>query len=160
MPRSALTALATCAMLLIGTPLVACNVPANAAAMQAELLTHLNAERKAQGLSPLRLSAKLDKAAQGHACDNAVRRSISHVSSDGGTLKNRLRRAGYAFRTAAENTGRGFASGARAVEWWMNSSKHRDNILLRKAKEAGIGIAVSPAPDNKLHWILVVGASK
>ena len=160
MPRSALTALATCAMFLIGTPLVACNIPANAAAMQAELLTHLNAERKAQGLSPLRLSAKLDKAAQGHACDNAVRRSISHVSSDGGTLKNRLRRAGYAFRTAAENTGRGFASGARAVEWWMNSSKHRDNILLRKAKEAGIGIAVSPAPDNKLHWILVVGASK
>lgn len=160
MPHSALTALVTCAALLLAAPAMACSVPGNAGAMQAELLSHLNAERKAQGLSALRASAKLDKAAQGHACDNAKRRSISHVSSDGGTLKNRLRRAGYAFRTAAENTGRGFASGARAVEWWMNSSKHRDNILLRKAKEVGIGIAVSPAPDNKLHWILVVGASK
>ena len=158
--RTTLTIVAASLALGLSAPVLACNVPGNASAMQAELLTNLNAERKANGLSPLRLSAKLDKAAQGHACDNASRRSISHVSSDGGTLKNRLRRAGYAFRTAAENTGRGFASGARAVEWWMNSSKHRDNILLRKAKEVGIGIAVSPAPDNKLHWILVVGASK
>lgn len=158
--RTLLAVLATSLVTGLATPGQACGVPANADAMQAELLSNLNAERKANGLAPLRLSAKLDKAAQGHACDNASRMSISHVSSDGGTLKNRLRRAGYSFRSAAENTGRGFASGARAVEWWMNSPKHRDNILLRKAKEVGIGIAVSPAPDSKLHWILVVGASK
>lgn len=158
--RVTFASVALTAALWLGPAAQACTVPANSSAMQQELLTHLNAERRAHGLPALRLSAKLDKAAQGHACDNARRMSISHVSSDGGTLKNRLRRAGYAFRTAAENTGRGFASGARAVQWWMNSSKHRDNILLRKAKEVGIGIAVSPAPDNKLHWILVVGASK
>lgn len=138
----------------------ACILPANIAALQAEALASLNAERKAQGLSPLRLSAKLEKAAQGHACDNAARRSISHDSSDGGTLKTRLRKVGYSFRTAAENTGRGFASGTRAVEWWMNSPKHRTNILLRKAREVGIGVALSPAPDSKLHWILVVGAGR
>jgi uncharacterized protein YkwD len=137
-----------------------CNIPAGSAAMQQELLAHLNAERKAHGLPALKLSAKLDKAAQGHACDNAKRRSISHESSDGGTLKTRLRRVGYGFRTAAENTGRGFATGARAVEWWMHSPKHKTNILLRKAREVGVGIALSPAPDSKLHWIIVVGASK
>lgn len=137
-----------------------CTVPTDASAMQQELLSNLNAEREARGLPALALSAKLDKAAQGHACDNARRKSISHTSSDGGTLKTRLRKAGYAFRTAAENTGRGFASGTRAVQWWMNSPKHKDNILLRKAREVGVGIAVSPAPDNKLHWIIVVGASK
>jgi uncharacterized protein YkwD len=152
--------LALAVTLGLSAPAAACAVPGDAKAMQAELLKHLNAERAAYGLAPLRLSSKLDKAAQGHACDNAERRSISHDSSDGGTLTTRLRRAGYAFRTAAENTGRGFASGARAVEWWMNSSKHRSNILLRKARDVGVGIAVSPAPDNKLHWILVVGASK
>jgi uncharacterized protein YkwD len=137
-----------------------CIVPAGSDAMQQELLSHLNAERKAHGLPALKLSAKLDKAAQGHACDNAKRRSISHESSDGGTLKTRLRRVGYGFRTAAENTGRGFATGARAVEWWMHSPKHKTNILLRKAREVGVGIALSDAPDNKLHWIIVVGASK
>jgi uncharacterized protein YkwD len=158
---STLAAAAAAAFLCITSAAQAgCTVPGNASAMQQELLSHLNAERKARGLPTLVLSAKLDKAAQGHACDNAKRKSISHTSSDGGTLKTRLRKAGYAFRTAAENTGRGFASGARAVQWWMNSPKHKDNILLRKAREVGVGIAVSPAPDNKLHWIIVVGASK
>jgi uncharacterized protein YkwD len=42
----------------------------------------------------------------------------------------------------------------------MHSPHHKDNILLRKARDVGVGIAVSPAPDSKLHWILVVGASK
>lgn len=138
----------------------ACIVPANADALQQEVLTNLNAERKARGLSALRLSAKLDKAAQGHACDIARRRSISHESSDGGTLKTRLRKAGYSFRAAAENTGRGFGSGTRAVEWWMNSPKHRYNILLDRVRDVGIGIAVSDAPDSKLHWVLNFGASK
>ena len=159
--RTTLAAAAAAALLCLGTAAQAgCAVPANADAMQQELLIHLNAERKAHGLPALKLSGKLDKAAQGHACDNARRKSISHTSSDGGTLKTRLRRVGYGFRTAAENTGRGFASGARAVEWWMHSPKHKDNILLRKAREVGVGIALSPAPDNKLHWIIVVGASK
>lgn len=158
--RLTLAAVLVASVLSLGSAAQACNTPSNASAMQAEVLAHLNAERKARGLAALKLSSKLDKAAQGHACDNAKRHSISHESSDGGTLKTRLRRAGYSFRTAAENTGRGFASGARAVEWWMHSPKHKSNILLGKAREVGVGIALSAAPDSKLHWILVVGASK
>jgi uncharacterized protein YkwD len=146
--------------LFLGLPAHACIVPSNADALQAEVLANLNAERKAEGLSALKLSAKLDKAAQGHACDNAARRSISHDSSDGGTLKTRLRKAGYRYRAAAENTGRGFGTGTRAVEWWMNSPHHRENILFPRVKDVGIGIALSPAPDNKLHWVINFGASK
>lgn len=156
--HTTLTILMFCLALV--APAFACTVPSNAEALQAQVISNLNAERKAQGLAPLRVSAKLNKAAQGHACDNAARQSISHTSSDGGSLKTRLRKAGYALRMAAENTGRGFRDGTRAVEWWMNSPKHRENILLRKAREAGIGIAVSAAPDSKLHWILVVGAGR
>jgi uncharacterized protein YkwD len=152
--------LALAASLALGLPALACNVPANAESLQAEVLSNLNAQRKANGLSPFKLSGKLDKAAQGHACDNAARRSISHDSSDGGTLTTRLRKAGYKYRAAAENTGRGFGTGTRAVEWWMNSPKHRDNILFPRVKEVGIGIALSDAPDNKLHWVINFGTSK
>lgn len=152
--------LALAASLALGLPALACNVPANAESLQAEVLANLNAQRKANGLSALKLSGKLDKAAQGHACDNAARRSISHDSSDGGTLTTRLRKAGYKYRAAAENTGRGFGTGARAVEWWMNSPKHRDNILFPRVKDVGIGIALSDAPDNKLHWVINFGTSK
>ncbi|WP_309668264.1 CAP domain-containing protein [Tabrizicola sp.] len=155
-----IAAVATVAVLSLGTMASACNIPSNSGAMQAQLIDNLNAERKARGLSPVRLSTTLDKAAQGHACDNAKRMSISHVSSDGGSLKTRLRRAGYAYRTAAENTGRGFASGARAVEWWMNSPKHKQNMLMGQVRDIGVGIALSAAPDSRLHWIIVMGKSK
>ena len=87
--RIRLAALAASTVLcLAGAVQAGCSIPPNADAMQKELLVHLNAERKARGLAALTLSTKLDKAAQGAACDNAKRRSISHVSSDGGTLKN------------------------------------------------------------------------
>ena len=138
----------------------ACIVPGNADALQQEVLANLNAQRKANGLSQFTLNTKLDKAAQGHACDNAARRSYSHDSSNGDTLKERLRKAGYRYRAAAENTGRGFGTGARAVEWWMNSEKHRGNILYPRVREVGIGIALSAAPDNKLHWVINFGTSK
>lgn len=145
---------------VLGLPAQACIVPSNASDLQAEVLANLNAQRQANGLAPFKLSKKLDKAAQGHACDNAARLSISHDSSDGGTLTTRLRKAGYKYRAAAENTGRGFGTGTRAVEWWMNSPKHRSNILFPKVREVGIGIALSEAPDSKLHWVINFGTSK
>ena len=158
--RPILAALAAAVALSSAPALAGCILPPNAKALQQEVLAQLNTERRAHGLPDLRLSPKLDKAAQGHACDNARRRSISHDSSDGSTLKTRLQRAGYRFRAAAENTGRGFGTGSRAVDWWMNSPKHRSNILLGKVREVGIGIALSDAPDSKLHWVVNFGASK
>lgn len=159
--RLTLAALAATVALALGAAVQAgCNIPANSDVLQKQLLAELNAERTARGLSPLKLSAKLDKAAQGHACDNAKRRSISHDSSDGGTLKTRLRKAGYKYRAAAENTGRGFGTPERAVDWWMNSPKHRTNILYPKMREVGIGIAMSDAPDSKLHWVINFGVSR
>jgi uncharacterized protein YkwD len=158
--RQSIAAAAAIAVLGFASAANACSIPANASAMQAEVIAHLNAERKARGLSALRLSPALDKAAQALACDNAKRRSISHVSSDGSHLQHRLRRVGYAYRTAAENTGRGFATGKRAVEWWMNSPHHKDNILMSGIRDVGVGIAMSAAPDSRLHWIIDFGKSK
>ncbi|WP_135449008.1 CAP domain-containing protein [Tabrizicola caldifontis] len=158
--RHTLAATAAALLIGLGLPVHACIMPPNAKALQQEVLANLNAQRKAHGLTPFKIAPKLEKAAQAHACDNALRRSISHDSSDGGTLKTRLKRAGYNFRAAAENTGRGFGTGARAVDWWMNSPKHRQNILFPRVKDVGIGIALSEAPDNKLHWVINFGASK
>lgn len=138
----------------------ACLLPDNAASLRAELLSELNAERARFGLAALRPDPALDKAAQGHACDNARRLSISHDSSDGSQLQHRLRRVGYAFRKAAENTGRGFGTAQRAVDWWMNSPHHKDNILMRDSRDIGIGIALSAAPDSRLHWVIDMGKTR
>ena len=162
MMKSAVTATAILFATLMVVPSVgmACAIPAASEALQAEALKAVNAERASHGLRALKFSKTLDKAAQGAACDNANRREITHVSSDGSRLKDRLHRVGYRYRSAAENTGRGFRSGTSAVHWWMNSPKHKANILMTSVREIGIGIAVSDAPDNKLHWILNMGQEK
>ena len=149
--------IALVALLCLARQAFACEVPKDLEALQAEVLENLNAERKAAGLSSLKISAKLERAAQNHACDNADRKSYSHEGSDGSTLKTRLRRVGYGFRTAAENTGRGFGNGTKVVAFWMGSSGHRANILLPKLRDVGIGIALSEAPDSKLHWVADFG---
>lgn len=162
MIRKTLTAAALliASSMIVPTGAVACSIPEASAALQAEALKAVNAERAQHGLRALKFSRTLDKAAQGAACDNANRREISHVSSDGSRLRDRLHRVGYRFRSAAENTGRGFRSGTSAVQWWMNSPKHKANILMGSVNEIGIGIALSAAPDNKLHWILNMGDEK
>ncbi len=159
-PTLAVAAFLIATALLAPSVSEACVIPTASEALQAEALKSVNAERKAHGLRPLTLSRSLDKAAQGAACDNANRHEISHVSSDGSRLKDRLHRVGYRYRSAAENTGRGFRSGSSAVQWWMQSPKHKSNILMRSVREVGLGIALSDAPDNKLHWILVMGEEK
>lgn len=160
MTRPFFLAAALCLGATVAQPALACTRPANSTELQSEVVAGVNAQRARAGLPALKLNAALGKAAQGHACDNAARQSISHVSSDGSKLQNRLRKAGYRFRTATENTGRGFATPARAVEWWMNSPKHKDNILMSATRDIGVGIAVSDAPDSKLHWVIVMGKSK
>jgi uncharacterized protein YkwD len=145
---------------LLGSAVAACTLPDDVKALRASVLAEVNAQRAANGLGKLRQDKALEKAAQGHACDNAARRSISHDSSNGDTLKERLKKAGYRLRTAAENTGRGFGTPQRAVAWWMQSPKHKDNILLPNITEIGIGIAMSDAPDSKHHWILNFGKPK
>jgi uncharacterized protein YkwD len=137
-----------------------CLQPANANDLASSVIAGINAQRDAHGLAALRVNAALAKAAQGLACDNAARQGTSHVSSDGSQITQRMRAVGYRFSAAAENTGRGFGSADGAVEWWMGSSGHRANILNANTRDIGVGIAVSDAPDSKLHWVVNMGAKR
>jgi uncharacterized protein YkwD len=137
-----------------------CAKPANANDMAASVVAGINAARKANGLGALRTSSALATAAQSLACDNAARQGVSHVSSDGSQIQQRMRAVGYRFSAAAENTGRGFGSANNAVAWWMDSSGHRANILNSSVRDIGVGIAVSDTPDSKLHWVVNFGAKR
>jgi uncharacterized protein YkwD len=127
-----------------------CSTPSRAGAEAGAVIAGVNAQRKAHGLSALRPSPALMKAAQSHACDNAARNIYSHVGSDGSDLGTRLRRTGYQLRVAAENTGYGFSSAAKAVDFWMRSPGHRANILNPSVTEIGVGLADGARPN----WVL------
>lgn len=135
-------------------PLTApCPAAPEFAAAQARIMTLVNDFRAGEGLGALRPSARLAEVAQTQACANAARGTISHVGTDGAELGERLRRGGYAWWTAAENTGLGFVNAPeRMVNFWVNSPEHRANLLLPEVTEAGLGLTGTARPA----WVLIV----
>ena len=148
--------LATLALILaFATPAAACRLPAGIAALAEDTLAAINAERQAKGMAPLSPETRLQEAAQAHACDSATRNRMGHDGSDGSDLGTRAARAGYAYREIAENVAQGYPSPQAVTEGWMNSPGHRRNILMRRASDAGVGIALGSNGD--LHWVLKLG---
>jgi uncharacterized protein YkwD len=108
----------------------------------------LNAARARHGLRPLAVDRHLSEAAGRHARDMARRKYFSHVSLDGATFVDRIRRTGYLIQTPSWTLGENLAwgagrrsSSAAIVAAWMGSDDHRANILNRSFREIGIGVA-------------------
>lgn len=129
-----------------------CRVPAAQTQLRSDALRTVNQAREQAGLARLRPNPLLDRAAQEHACDMALSGRLSHTGSDGSQPPDRLRRAGYAFRTGAENVAVGFDSGAAVTAGWMASPGHRRNILDPAVTEAGFGLAIGVA--GRISWVL------
>lgn len=144
--------LMACAMFSAQTAL-ACSQPRNSAALSDEIVRHVNRERQRHGLRPLSISGALQKAAERHACDMSRSGVRSHTGSDGSTFARRYRRAGGC-GPGVENIAWGQRSPGNAVQMWMNSPGHRDNILHRRIVQIGIGVSIS---EGKLNWVMVGG---
>src|SRR5215203_6393082 len=75
---------------------------ASLAKASAAVLCLVNAERASRGLRAMRASAPLASAATGHSADMIARQALSHTGSDGSSVFERVTRAGYRWRAAAE----------------------------------------------------------
>ncbi|WP_347267634.1 CAP domain-containing protein [Paracoccus sp. (in: a-proteobacteria)] len=131
-------------------------------AQNAYALGHVNTLRASAGLAPLRLESRLQQAAEQQACDMAARGVMEHRGSASTGPKMRAKRLGYRPRIIAENIAAGATSlfGVEGtMQAWTGSSKHRANMLLRQARDMGIGHAKSP--DGRVsYWSAVFAASK
>ncbi|MCL4488557.1 MAG: CAP domain-containing protein [Chloroflexi bacterium] len=113
----------------------------------ADLLARINHERTTRGLAPYMLNSKLSAAAQGQATDMAARGKFSHTGSDGSTPAQRVARKGYGKYSWGLRVGENWAwyrEPASAMNMWMNSAPHRENILHPLYREIGIGVAAAP----------------
>ena len=114
------------------------------------ILCLLNAERAKHGLLPLRQHPLLELASQRHSDDMVRRKFYEHETPDGVDPQMRMSAIGYAPPWTGENlyTGTGTeATPVRALERWMESPGHRENILRPEFSEVGVGIAYeSPKP--------------
>jgi uncharacterized protein YkwD len=128
--------------------------------VRAETLTRINAERLRHGREPLALDPALNLAAQRHAEDMLARSYFAHRGPDHKTVRDRARAAGFEWSAIGENLAEGQQSAKEAVEAWMRSSGHRENILDRRYTKTGVGLALGRDPktgEYRILWVQTFG---
>jgi len=118
----------------------------------------INAYRKKNGLKPLKLNAELTEAAKAHSRDLAKWDRISHYGSDGSNPWDRVKRAGYHARLAAENVGTGQVNFNEVMRGWEESPGHNKNLLTADATHMGIALVQDPKTEFKSFWTLVIAS--
>lgn len=133
----------------------ACIVPDNANVWVQQMADTSNAERARHGLRPLAYNQTLARAAQGHACDMVQRGFFGHTGSGGSNVQRRVRNAGYRDCLVAENIAMGnfFQNGQMVTQGWMDSPGHRRNMLLARAEEFGLAMAML---DGNPYFVMVL----
>lgn len=120
----------------------------------AQLLTETNEIRAQSGLTELRQSDALNRAAALKAQDMFTNNYWSHSSPAGISPWKWLSDVGYSYSIAGENLAKNYPNAAATVSAWMESQAHRDNVLNRNYQE--VGFAVSQGTIDGQETTLVV----
>jgi uncharacterized protein YkwD len=138
----------------------------NAAAVRHATLCLLNRQRVRHGLHRLHAQRPLGSAATKYARLMVKKGFFAHVSPGGSTMVQRIERTSY-LRGAhgwwlGENLAWGSgasATPAKIVDAWMHSAGHRRNILDRRFRHIGIGVALgAPAHGAGATYATEFGA--
>jgi uncharacterized protein YkwD len=120
----------------------------------------INEKRKENGLSPILWNEDVAKVARLHSQNMAKFKFFSHIGQDGSMVHDRADALGISdWKAIGENIAynRGYEKPAEfACERWMLSSSHRENILNRRWKEAGIGVAINSDGTYYFTQVFVV----
>lgn len=106
-----------------------------------------NAQRRQNGLPPLKADSQLSSVAQRKVIDMQQHHYFSHTSPTYGSPFDMMRDFGVNYRSAGENIAEGQPTPQEVVTAWMNSPGHRANILNRNYTNIGVGFE----PTGK-HW--------
>ena len=94
-----------------------------------EVIRLTNVQRADNGLNPLTESSILDSAALAKGNDMLAKGYWAHFAPDGTTPWSFFLKFGYKYSYAGENLARDFGDASSAVDAWMNSPSHRENML-------------------------------
>ena len=131
--------------------------PATIPTLEREAFDLINVRRAAQGLPQLTWSDEVAKVARVHSQNMAAYKFFAHQGLDGLMVNGRADQAGLnKWRSIGENIAfmRGYEHPAEfAVECWMESTSHRNNLLRTDWKESAIGVA--QAADGSYYFTQV-----
>lgn len=105
-----------------------------------EVVRLTNVERANNGLAPLTANSTLSQAALAKGNDMLAKGYWAHFAPDGTSPWSFFLSFGYKYKYAGENLARDFADASTAVNAWMASPTHKENILNPNYKEIGIGV--------------------
>ena len=135
-------------------------------ALDGQILTRLNAVRAARGLRPLVVSNELENAAVAHSRELIQAGVFQHDSPDGTSFVQRLRHfyspSGYASWTAGENILYNTADidANAAIQAWLDSPPHRENMFDPDWREVGIGSVHAPSAGGTFGgaptWVITM----
>jgi hypothetical protein len=148
------------ALLSLFIVLVFQNTTAQTAQQEAEeMLALVNGIRADNGITPLKLNAKLSQAAYDHSYDMASNNYFSHIGLNGSSISDRATAAGYTGSTTSENLSAGYSSVVSTFNQWVNSATHLNNMLNSDANEMGFGHATFDGSTYTHYWTQLFGNS-
>ena len=103
----------------------------------------MNAVRGEEMRPPLRVDPDLARIARAYSCALLGRGALSHTGADGTTVSDRIRAAGKSFSAIGENLASSTGTrepAAAAMNGWMASAGHRENILRADFTDTGVGV--------------------
>jgi uncharacterized protein YkwD len=109
---------------------------------------------------PVKLSGTLAGVAFGHAADMAMHDYFEHEDRAGRSPADRVRAVGYPEKLVGENIAYGPKSAEEAVQGWLDSPGHCENIMDPRFAEMGIAYAPGHASRRGLFWVQLLVAPK
>jgi uncharacterized protein YkwD len=137
-PRRVVTAVVAVSAFAFSVP--AGQAKATPTASELALLQAMNSARQAHGLAPLRIDARLQRAARGHSQAMLRTDTFAH-----GAFAARIRSVGVRARRVGENLAWavGLLAEAHAiVNVWLAKPEHRANLLRPGYRTVGVGIRI------------------
>jgi uncharacterized protein YkwD len=127
--------------------------PIGGPALESAVLSEMNLARARNHRAPLRMLDTLARPAHAHSRYLLNAGLLSHDSRDGTPFWTRLERAGFP-RTHAmgenllELGGCNESTARRGVQLWMQSPAHRSNLLDKRFRVSGVGVATNAGCDT------------
>jgi uncharacterized protein YkwD len=127
-----------------------------------DAISKINQYRATHGRATVVPDERLTKAALRHAQAMADEDFFSHVGADGSRMGQRVTEAGYIWHLVAENIAAGMMTPSHAIDTWIDSPGHRQNLLLKGAKHMGLAhVRRDPDPGSvnfRHYWVLLLAA--
>jgi uncharacterized protein YkwD len=106
---------------------------------------------------PLHWDATLQSVAAGHSGDMARRNYFEHRSPEGRTVSERVLAARYKFRLVGENLAGGDGSMAGALQGWLDSPAHCENLMNPRFMDVAVACVGRPGSQWGTYWTMVLG---